>query len=507
VTPRPRILIFIVSYNAEKVIVPVLDRIPKSVWENTAFDTEVLLIDDQSADQTYDRAYRYAQRAGQGVRLTVLCNPKNQGYGGNQKIGYHYAVENGFEAVVLLHGDGQYSPEYLELMLLPILQGEADVVLGSRMLHKGDALRGRMPLYKWIGNQILTSIQNRILGSHLAEFHTGYRAYRVAALAAVPFEYNSDYFDFDTDILIQMLDTGQRIREIPIPTYYGDETSRVNGWIYGALILRTSLLSRIMRWGVFFHPKFDYARDRSPYTLKLGYPSTHEFALARVRPGSTVLDVGSGPGFMARELVKKSVKVISIDQHLDELTRQNSVQAIEADVETCDFDEVPAEVDAVLLLDILEHLRSPDTVLKRLRARYCETAPEFIVTTGNIAFGSIRAGLFLGQFNYGKRGILDLTHTRLFTFASLRQLLVDGGYEIVKEAAIPAPFPLAVGSGVLGGTLVSLNSLLLHLNRGLFAYQIAIIARPKPTLALLLKHAYQAGAARAAELEKHDVSA
>ena len=164
------------------------------------------------------------------------------------------------------------------------------------MINKRAALRGGMPLYKWVGNQILTFLQNKILGAHLAEFHTGYRAYRVGALQTIPFELNSNYFDFDTDIIIQMLDTHKRIWEIPIPTFYGSETSRVNGFKYAALILKTSILSRLMQLGIFYNPKFDYVRDNSQYTSKLGYDSSHQFAIKHIHPNSIVLDIGSGPG-------------------------------------------------------------------------------------------------------------------------------------------------------------------------------------------------------------------
>ena len=147
--------------------------------------------------------------------------PHESGLWGNQKLGYHYAIKHGFDVVVLLHGDGQYAPERLPEMLQPILDNQADVVFGSRMLNKADALRGGMPVYKWVGNQILTFLQNRMLKTKFAEFHTGYRAYSVPALASIPFQFNSNYFDFDTDIIIQMVDTEKRIVEIPIPTYYG----------------------------------------------------------------------------------------------------------------------------------------------------------------------------------------------------------------------------------------------------------------------------------------------
>src|ERR1043165_2306292 len=232
---KPKALIFIVAYNHERFIEAVLDRIPENIWNNERFETEILIIDDQSNDLTFSIAKEYAKKNDR-LKITVFHNPKNLGYGGNQKIGYQYAIARGYDVVVLLHGDGQYAPEQLEQMILPILNKECDVVLGSRMIDKGSALQGKMPLYKWIGNLILTFIQNRILGVKLAEFHTGYRAYSVPALSSIPFAYDSDYFDFDTDILIQLIDTHKCIKEIPIPTFYGDEISRVRVLKYGLLI-------------------------------------------------------------------------------------------------------------------------------------------------------------------------------------------------------------------------------------------------------------------------------
>jgi glycosyltransferase involved in cell wall biosynthesis len=488
---KPKVLILIVSYHAEQFIQAVLNRIPAGIWENDQFETEVLIIDDQSPDNTFDRAVDYARNS-QKPNITVLYNPKNQGYGGNQKIGYHYAIDKGFDAVVLLHGDGQYAPEHLPAMIAPLVDGTADVVLGSRMLNRGDALRGKMPFYKWVGNQILTFCQNRILGSSLAEFHTGYRAFRVSALASIPFERNSNYFDFDTDILIQLMDTGKRFVEIPVPTFYGDEVSRVNGLKYAALIVRTSILSRIMRLGIFYDPRFDYELSNTHYTPKFGYASSHEYALNRVRPESTVLDIGCGPGFMSRELAKRGVKTISLDRYIDASTRNCSHKVIEADIEDFDFSD-DSRVDTILLLDVIEHLVSPELFLLRVRNRYCENAPEMVITTGNVAFLPIRLGLLCGQFNYGKRGILDLTHTRLFTFSSLRRLVVQRGYEVVSVSGLPAPFPLALGNGRLARVLLALNSLLIKISKGLFAYQIAMVVVPRPTLNLLLRKAQDAG--------------
>ena len=174
-------------------------------------------------------------------KITVLRTPENQGYGGNQKLGYRYAIDNGFDFVALLHGDGQYAPERLPDLLAPLIAGEADAVFGSRMIDKRAARAGGMPLYKWLGNQILTSFQNRMLGTRLSEFHSGYRLYSTGALAQIPFEKNTNDFHFDTEIIIQFVLKKLRIVELPIPTYYGDEICHVNGLKYAWDVCLTML--------------------------------------------------------------------------------------------------------------------------------------------------------------------------------------------------------------------------------------------------------------------------
>lgn len=496
---KKRVLIFVVSFKAVEHISSVLARIPENIRLNPFFDAEVLIIDDGSGDRTFQRAQQYAIHVGD-LKITVLYNPQNQGYGGNQKIGYHYAIKMDFDAVILLHGDGQYPPEYIEQMMLPLLNGQADAVFGSRMMDKRAALQGGMPFYKWIGNQILTKLQNQILRAHLAEFHTGFRAYRVDALKSVPFEFNSNYFDFDTDIIIQLLDTHKRILEIPIPTSYGDEVSRVNGFKYGALIIKTSILSRLMRLGIFYDPKFDYVTENAQYISKFGYDSSHQFAFDRIRPNSTVLDLGCGPGVMAAELAKKQVRTISVDKYITPYVHEYSAQTIEADLDVFDFDSGHEDVDTIIMLDIIEHLRKPEEILKKIRRRYCWKEPQIILTTGNVAFLPIRLGLLLGQFNYGKRGILDLDHTRLFTFYSLRRTLIQGGFEILEERGIPAPIYLALGDTPFADFLMGINRFLIKISKNLFSYQIAALIKPTPTLEVLLDRAVQSGQEKATEI-------
>ena len=235
-----KIGILIVAYNAQNTLAKVLDRIPSDFA--TQIDS-ILVCDDASTDDTHNVGLRYQSNS--KLPLTIVRHQINLGYGGNQKTGYQWALEKNLDLVVLLHGDGQYAPEYLPQMVEPIVSGRADVVFGSRMITQGGARKGGMPLYKFVGNKILTTLQNRLAKVSLTEWHSGYRAYSVAALRKVNFLKNSDYFDFDSQIILQMIGARQRITEIEIPTFYGDEISRVNGIKYGIKILNHTLKFRL----------------------------------------------------------------------------------------------------------------------------------------------------------------------------------------------------------------------------------------------------------------------
>ncbi len=495
---RPKVLIFIVAYEAESTLEKVIARIPDAIFE--AYDTEVLVIDDSSKDRTFEAGIRSSGRSRH--RITVLYNSENQGYGGNQKLGYRYAIRHGFDFVVLLHGDGQYAPECMGDLLAPLADGSADAVFGSRMLRRGAALRGGMPLYKFVGNRILSWTQNRLLGTRLSEFHSGYRAYRVAALAEIPFEYDADAFHFDTEIIIQLVMGGYRLREVPIPTYYGDEICRVVGMRYAKDVMLATVGSRLHSVNLLYDRKFDVASPGNRhYDLKLGYPSSHTMALDAVPAGARVLDVGCGPGAFARELVRKGCRVSGMDRYeppaghaFDSFLRWDERQEpFQADLRDFDY---------ILLLDVIEHLSAPEAFLESLRARASRVGrrPRVVVTTGNVVFWVLRLQALLGNFNYGKRGILDLTHTRLYTFSSLRKLFEQCGYTVEKVAAVPAPFPKAIGLNPLSRGLLWLNGVLNRVSKSLFAYQIFMIATPRPTVDALLDDSIRSGEAKSSQI-------
>lgn len=227
------------AYNAARTLAATYRAISPTVAD------EILLVDDRSHDDTLEIASR--------LSIRTIGLPHNVGYGGNQKTCYLEALRLGAEIVVMLHPDGQYDPAVLPHLIAPIERGDADLVLGSRMLVPGAARAGRMPLYRYVSNKALTSIENRILGTHLSELHTGYRAYSRRFLETVPFLRNSNDYVFDSQMIAQGVALGQRIAEVPIQTRYfpdASSTSMRANIRYGLGTLWTMMRFRLQRAGV-----------------------------------------------------------------------------------------------------------------------------------------------------------------------------------------------------------------------------------------------------------------
>ncbi len=481
----PKLLIFVIAYYAESTLRSVLERIPASVFEN--FDCEILVVDDASEDRTVAIGQEY-QSSHPGIRMTVLANRYNQGYGGNQKVGYTYAIAQKFDFVAMLHGDGQYAPEELPRLLEPLVRGEADAVFGSRMLTRFAALQGGMPLYKYVGNKVLTRLQNAMLGTRLSEFHSGYRIYGIRALERIPFLLNSNDFHFDTEVIIQFFNAKMRIAELPIPTYYGDEICRVNGMKYAKEVLFATMQNVAHRSGLLYQRRFDpWTTGNTHYDLKLGYRSSHSMAIDAVPEGAAVLDIGAGPGGIAQELARKGCEVTVVDCELPDVETAG-VKVVVQDL------DAPLRIDAssfeyLLMLDIIEHLRDPEEFLAQLRRQFEHEPKKLVLTTPNIAFIVQRLMLAAGQFNYGKAGILDMTHRRLFTFRSIRHLLRDAGFRVTAIKGVPAPFPKVLGNGLAGRAAMAANEALIRASKTLFSYQIYIEAESTPDAQFLVEDA------------------
>ena len=233
-----KIAVVLPAYNAAKTLELTYSEIPFE------FVDEVILVDDASRDDTAAVARRL------GIRTIV--HEQNMGYGGNQKTCYRTALENGAEIVVMLHPDYQYTPKLITAMAAMIAFGEFDAVLASRILGIG-ALKGGMPLYKYIANRFLTLCENLLLGHKLSEYHTGYRAFSREILESLPLERNSDDFVFDNQMLAQVVWFGYRIGEVSCPTKYFDDASSINfsrSVTYGLGVLKTAVQFRLAKMGL-----------------------------------------------------------------------------------------------------------------------------------------------------------------------------------------------------------------------------------------------------------------
>ncbi|MFA5146457.1 MAG: glycosyltransferase family 2 protein [Candidatus Omnitrophota bacterium] len=240
-----KIVAVLPAYNAEKTLEKTYGEIPKNIVD------EIILTDDHSRDRTVEIAKR--------LNLKIFVHDENKGYGGNQKTCYREALRLGADVVVMIHPDYQYPPKLITPMAALITSGMFDVVLGSRILGNA-ALKGGMPLYKYVANRLLTLAENNIISQKLSEYHTGYRAFSREVLLSLPIEEDSDDFIFDNEILLQAFRFGYRIGEITAPSRYTSESSSINlrrSIVYGLGVLSTACKYFLQKHSLGRFPIFD----------------------------------------------------------------------------------------------------------------------------------------------------------------------------------------------------------------------------------------------------------
>ena len=474
-----RIGILIVTYNAITTLSDVLKRITPDVWNNVE---EIAVFDDASQDATYELAVGMKMLRSM-PKLHVLKQRRNLGYGGNQKAGYRYFMDKGFDVVVLLHGDGQYAPEILSHLYHPIIAGRADAVFGSRMMRTyGGPLKGGMPLYKYVGNRILSAFENRSLGMHLSEFHSGYRAYNLHALRNIDFSDMTDDFHFDTEIIIKLHHQHHHIEEVPIPTYYGSEICRVNGLKYARNVARAITRYKQTCRSVSCHPEFkEYFVH---YPIKQNRYSSHYYARQLTGSDRDVLDLGCGEGFFAAELKKDNNRVTGVDAlpsagHNGALEHYHGAD-LEQGLAPIMKELGDKRFDRVLLLDVLEHLKHADLLLTQCR-QVLRPDGAVVVSLPNVANLTVRLMLLLGKFDYTERGILDKTHLRFFTRKTARRFLQQNDYQIVEEKVTMMPFDLVLHVQHTNLFVILMTAILGILTRafpGVFGYQFVFLITP-----------------------------
>ena len=211
---KPKIVVVLPAYYAEKTVKKTYDDLPLDLIH------EVILVDDASRDKTVEVAKK--------LGITVYVHQQNKGYGGNQKTCYDQALKRNPDIVVMVHPDYQYDPKLVGILCEPIVNGRADIMLGSRIQSRKQALAGGMPLYKYFSNRFLTILENIAIGINLSEFHTGYRAFSAKSLKILPYHNFSDDFVFDQEILVSAVSYGLTISDTPVPCKYFPEASSIN---------------------------------------------------------------------------------------------------------------------------------------------------------------------------------------------------------------------------------------------------------------------------------------
>jgi 2-polyprenyl-3-methyl-5-hydroxy-6-metoxy-1,4-benzoquinol methylase len=470
----PRIGVVVLACNAPSTLVGAFDALPKALHSRI---TRVFVGDDASQESTHPAGLGSRQLS-TDLPLTVIRHGRRLGYGGKQKEAYRLAIEYGIDIIVLLNAAGEHASECLEDLIAPFESGEADVVLGSRVLFAEAARRGAAPVRGYFGSRILTHVENRMLGTHLSEIHSGYRAYSVRALASIPFERNSDDFAFDTQILLQLLRAGKRAVEVPIPAALRDGMRDVSELTYA----RTVSVDVVRYWGAKRGLLSGSVVDVGPeYQLKEGKEGSHAVIsrwLERIPP-ARVLDLGCSGGLLDERLRSFGHHVTGVDLYELPGIRERVDRFVRADLDQ----GLPPNLsdaglyDVVVAADVLEHLRAPERILDQIQAVLAPRGT-LVVSVPNIAHWYPRARIALGLFDYDQRGILDSTHMRFFTQRSFLRVLRQAGFTVLRREATGLPLEvLTRGDGPVARTARTLDRIAVNLRPTLFAYQFVCQCR------------------------------
>lgn len=415
------------------------------------------------------------------ARLTVLHIPAGLAYGDRQKLALDHARRRGADVILLTPVEHECDLSRALNLLRPVYSGEADLVLGDRFADGLRAAVGAMGWLRAMGNRLSAGVHGWLTGARHGDVHSAYRALRVDALRDIPFEENSPDRRFDGELLIQFQTFRRRIVDVAVPCCPSTAGQLGEGVLTALAAMKSDLRFFLHHKGFLYHSLFD--NKAVPYQLRTDRHSVHHWVVAAIPPGSRVLDLGCSDGYVAKALREKKCRVVGLDMYDSAGARANTDEFHLANLE--DLAPVARQVDfsrfdVVIALDVIEHLADPEAFLRILRANV-RPGCQVILSTANVAYWIVRAMLLLGQFNYGKRGILDVTHKRLFTRATFSRICRVTGYQVTRVLGVPPPVQYVV-PGSAGRWLTAMHA---GMSRGwpsLFGFQIILHLSPRLTV-------------------------
>ncbi|HCD32798.1 MAG TPA: hypothetical protein DER01_10360 [Phycisphaerales bacterium] len=486
-----RIMILLVPTLQQDALLNLLNDIPSQLIEDQHVDFVIL---DRSVDGKCSQLANEWVTKQQLTRWTLLHNPAQHGYGGNQKLGFRLALNRDYDFVIHFLADGRYAPADLENLVNEIRSHPSDVLLGDRLSDHVQAKRS-MPLRRRLANKLLAWYQNRCAHAKLNDFHCALRGYSTRFLNTVPFEVNTNDLHFDSHLLLQALCIETNIQQIPVNYQHDKGTPYRAGLGYAWNVFKSATQYRMHQMGMLCSLSYRDLRPTKYQDKTTDFKSSHQLALNLIRQinPKSVTDIGCGPGFVAKHCMDEGMNVTGLDMYPPLDGTMNAYHKVVLEAEPLPVD--PFTSDVVMMLDIIEHLAHPEEFLIGMRndsvsLRGDGQSKTLLLSTPNIAFIMPRLNLLFGRFNYAERGILDITHKRLFTRSSLRHCLETCGYRVEKMHPIGLAFEV-VFKGLLGKFLARLSWLAAQILPTIFAAQFLVVCHPTPGLKQIIEDSHR----------------
>ncbi|MBL4702240.1 MAG: glycosyltransferase, partial [Phycisphaeraceae bacterium] len=484
------IMILLVPTLKDQPLSDLLQNIPSSLISDTSID--FVLLDRSENGITASQARQWIDTH-QYPRWTILHNPTPHGYGGNQKLGFRLALDRQYDFVIHFLADGRYDPADLEHFVANWRDQPVDVLLGDRLNHD-EHFKCEMPAGRRLANRLLAWYQNKMAHANFSDFHCALRGYTTRFLQTVPFEVNTNAMHFDSHLLLQAHCIDASIRQIPVNYQHQLGTPYQAATGYAWHVFKAATQYRMHQMGMLCSLSYRDLRPTKYQDKTTDFHSSHQIALQLIKQlaPKTVTDIGCGPGFVAKHCEESGICVTGLDMYPPLPGNMSHFHKVVLESEELPTD--PFASDAVLMLDIIEHLAHPEEFLFDMRNKSqtlgaSQSPKTLLLSTPNIAFIIPRLNLLFGRFNYAERGILDITHKRLFTRKSLKHCLETCGYRIQKVHPVGLAFEV-VFEGWFGKLLARMSWLAACILPTVFAAQFLIVCQPTPGLKQILEDSH-----------------